>query len=192
MERFEGISLSDKSELEHLGLDLDDLAKRGANLFIEMIFRDGFYHADPHPGNLIVLNSRIATDSGEIAEIGILDCGMVGRIDEGLRDDLELCLIATVRHDAPKITEAVARIGNVPSDYDQTALKECAAVRSLNLVDFARLNQLIHLVDRKLPPADLIGAVFILAGVLGGPQNAVTLSRLEPEIGVLAGFYFRG
>ena len=56
-----------------------------------------------------------------MAEIGILDCGMVGRIDEGLRDDLELGLIAAVRHDAAKITEAVARIGNVPSDYDQTA-----------------------------------------------------------------------
>ena len=56
MERFEGISISEKSELERSGLDLDDLARRGANLFIEMIFRDGFYHADPHPGNLMVLN----------------------------------------------------------------------------------------------------------------------------------------
>ena len=68
MERFEGISISEKSELEHSGLDLDDLARLGANLFIEMIFRDGFYHADPHPGNLMVLNRRIATDSGEIAK----------------------------------------------------------------------------------------------------------------------------
>jgi len=83
---------------------------------------------------LIVLNSRIATDGSEtdcnetntstIAEIGILDCGMVGRIDEALRDDLELGLIAAVQHDATKLSEAVVRIGNVPSDYDQSALKD--------------------------------------------------------------------
>ena len=65
-------------------------------------------------------------------------------------------------------------------------------VKSLNLVDFARLNQCIRLLDRKLPPADRIGAVFILAGVLGGPEYAVTGGGLEPELGVLAGVVFRG
>lgn len=124
MERLDGISLSEKSKLEGSGLDLNDIARRGANIFIEMIFRDGFYHADPHPGNLMILNSRVATDGGEVAEIGVLDCGMVGRIDDDLRDDLELGLIAATRNDAAKVADAVARIGNVPSDYDQSALKE--------------------------------------------------------------------
>ena len=124
MERFEGISLSEKSKLEDSGFDLNEIARRGANLYIEMIFRDGFYHADPHPGNVMILNSCIVTEDGEVAEIGILDCGMVGRIDDGLRDNLELGLIAATRHDAAKITEAVARIGNVPSDYDKSALNE--------------------------------------------------------------------
>lgn len=125
MECFEGTSISNKEELERSGLNLDEIARRGANLFIQMIFRDGFYHADPHPGNLMVLNSCSTTDTdGQVADLGILDCGMVGRIDDALRDDLELGLIAVVKHDATKLTEAVARIGNVPSDYDQTLLKE--------------------------------------------------------------------
>jgi ubiquinone biosynthesis protein len=125
MERFEGTSVSNKVELELSGANLNEIARRGANLFIQMIFRDGFYHADPHPGNLMVLKSCSTADTGEeVADLGILDCGMVGRIDNALRDDLELGLIAAVKHDATKITEAVARIGNVPSDYDQTLLKD--------------------------------------------------------------------
>lgn len=122
MERFEGLSVSEKSELDASGLNLDEIARRGANLFIEMIFRDGFYHADPHPGNLMVLvdRNRLTTDGP--VEIGVLDCGMVGRIDERLRAELELVLIAAVGQDAQKITEVFARIGEVPADFDEPAM----------------------------------------------------------------------
>ncbi len=92
------------------------------NLFIEMIFRDGFYHADPHPGNLMVLTDHMMTNEVDVAVLGILDCGMVGRIDDKLRDDLELALIASVGQDAATITEVVARIGEIPSDFDEPAL----------------------------------------------------------------------
>jgi ubiquinone biosynthesis protein len=188
MERFDGISLSEKSELEHSDLDLDDLARRGANLFVEMIFRDGFYHADPHPGNLMVLSGRIATNSGEIAEIGVLDCGMVGRIDDGLRDDLELGLIAAVRHDAAKIAEAVARVGNVPSDYDQTALKEAIqdlidnySIQSLKDFDLSGcLNDVVRIIQESkiyLPAkvAMLIKVLIMLEG---------TAHQLSPRFSV--------
>ncbi|TWU24337.1 putative protein kinase UbiB [Novipirellula galeiformis] len=124
MERFVGISVSEKASLEASGLDLDEIAHRGANLFVEMIFRDGFYHADPHPGNLMVLNEPLVSDgegSGQ-AMIGVLDCGMVGRIDDNLREDLESGLIAAVGQDATKITELVARVGEVPADFDEPDL----------------------------------------------------------------------
>ena len=188
MERFEGTSLSEKSKLEASGLDLNEIARRGANLFIEMIFRDGFYHADPHPGNLMILNSRVATDGGEVAEIGILDCGMVGRIDDVLRDDLELGLIAATRHDAAKATEAVARIGNVPSDYDQSALKE--AIQDLlddysnqSLKDFdlsGCLNEVVRIIQASkiyLPAkvAMLIKVLIMLEG---------TAHQLSPHFSV--------
>ncbi len=188
MERFEGTSLSEKSKLEASGLDLNEIARRGANLFIEMIFRDGFYHADPHPGNLMILNSRVATDGGEVAEIGILDCGMVGRIDDVLRDDLELGLIAATRHDAAKVTEAVARIGNVPSDYDQSALKE--AIQDLlddysnqSLKDFdlsGCLNEVVRIIQASkiyLPAkvAMLIKVLIMLEG---------TAHQLSPHFSV--------
>ena len=188
MERFEGISLSEKSELEDSGLDLDDLARRGANLFIEMIFRDGFYHADPHPGNLMVLKERIATDLGEIAGIGVLDCGMVGRIDDGLRDDLELGLIAAVKRDAAKITEAVARIGNVPSDYNQTGLKEAIqdliddyATQSLKDFDLSGcLNEVVRIIQESkiYLPAKVAMLIKVLVMLEG------TAHQLSPHFSV--------
>ena len=131
MELLDGVSISDTNALKSSGYELEQVAKRGANLFVEMIFRDGFYHADPHPGNLMVLpgdtalqkstsQSKVPTSSTCI--IGILDCGMVGRIEESLREDLELALIASVKQDAAAITEIVARIGEVSADFDEPAL----------------------------------------------------------------------
>lgn len=188
MERFEGSSLSDKSQFEASGLDLNDIARRGANLFIEMIFRDGFYHADPHPGNLMILNSRVTTDGGELQEIAILDCGMVGRIDEDLRHDLELGLIAATRHDAAKVTEAVARIGNVPSDYDQSSLREAIqdllddySTQSLKEFDLSGcLNEVVRIIQESkiyLPAkaAMLIKVLVMLEG---------TAHQLSPHFSV--------
>jgi ubiquinone biosynthesis protein len=73
MEMLQGLSAENIEGLRQAKVDLDELARRGANMYLEMIFRDGFYHADPHPGNLMVLPGGV---------IGILDCGMVGRIDD--------------------------------------------------------------------------------------------------------------
>ena len=54
-------------------------------MYLEMIFRDSFYHADPHPGNLSLLDGGV---------VGVLDCGMVGRLDETLHEQIESMLLA--------------------------------------------------------------------------------------------------
>ncbi|QDS91464.1 putative protein kinase UbiB [Roseimaritima multifibrata] len=128
MERFDGVSVSDKAQLDASGFDLEEIACRGANLFVEMIFRDGFYHADPHPGNLMVLfDSELAEEATYCPVLGVLDCGMVGRIDDSLREDLELALIAAVGQDAEKIAEVVARVGEVPLGFDKPAMVSAIA-----------------------------------------------------------------
>lgn len=73
MEKLTGYSVAKTERLKADGIDGKTLVHMGANAFIDMIFRDRFYHADPHPGNLWVL------PPGDI--LGILDCGMVGRLD---------------------------------------------------------------------------------------------------------------
>jgi len=114
MDCLNGIELTDRKALQESDFDLGEIAKRGANMFLQMIFRDGFYHADPHPGNLMVL-----PDSA----IGLLDCGMVGRVDEELREQIEDLLMAAIDRDSKRLQESVVELGEVPTDFDRTMLQ---------------------------------------------------------------------
>lgn len=98
MEYMEGLLGTQMGQLREAGVDLTGFANRGADVFLKMIFRDGFYHADPHPGNLMLL-------PGEV--VGILDFGMVGRIDDALRDDLESLVAAITQGDVESLTNTL-------------------------------------------------------------------------------------
>ncbi|MBY0522937.1 MAG: AarF/ABC1/UbiB kinase family protein [Gemmataceae bacterium] len=113
MQFLEGTKISQPEQLKELGIDLEDTARRGAVIFLEMIFRDGFYHADPHPGNILVLPG---------GTIGLVDCGMVGRLDEKTREDVEEMLLAIGGMDAVRLTGVITRVGSVPPQLDQAAL----------------------------------------------------------------------
>jgi len=114
MERLDGFPLSDQQRLATSGTDLSEFSHLGATMYLDMIFRDGFYHADPHPGNLFMLAGGV---------LGVLDSGMVGRIDEQLRDDFEAMLLSAVNNDADQLTEFVIRLGSVPQNFDRDALR---------------------------------------------------------------------
>jgi ubiquinone biosynthesis protein len=114
MERLDGFPLSDQQRLAASGTDLSEFSHLGATMYLDMIFRDGFYHADPHPGNLFMLADGV---------LGVLDSGMVGRIDEQLRDDFEAMLLSAVNNDADQLTEFVIRLGSVPQNFDRDALR---------------------------------------------------------------------
>jgi ubiquinone biosynthesis protein len=114
MERLVGISAEDIEGMRRAGVDLEAFARRGADLYLQMIFRDGFYHADPHAGNLMVLAGGV---------LGVLDCGMVGRVNDYLRQDLENFILGVIRTDVEEVTDAVTRMGSVPADLDHEALR---------------------------------------------------------------------
>jgi ubiquinone biosynthesis protein len=120
MEYFDGPQLTELEKVRLLGGDPDDLARRGAHVFLEMIFRDGFFHADPHPGNLLFLK-RGAPDPGGC--IGLIDVGMVGRIDAKLRERIERAVTAVIRRDAATITDLIVQVGDVPARFDASALE---------------------------------------------------------------------
>ena len=103
-----------------------------------MIFHHGFYHADPHPGNLVVLAD---------GTIGLLDFGMVGRLDEALREDIENMLLAIVTQDAQMLTSLVMRLGAVPPGLDEAAL-------SVDLSEFVA-----HYANQPADAFDLAGAL---------------------------------
>ena len=89
------------------------VTRHGAEMYLDMIFHHGFYHGDPHPGNLVVLPD---------GAIGLLDFGMVARLDEQLREDIEDMLMAIVSQDSQQLTSLVMRLGSVPPGLDEPAL----------------------------------------------------------------------
>jgi ubiquinone biosynthesis protein len=114
MDELVGIPLTQFAATGQAGVDADELARRGADVFLNMIFRDGFYHADPHPGNILVLPGGV---------IGLLDVGMVGRIDDRMRSQIGRALAAVLSNDPRTLTELIVRVGRVPPEFDATDLE---------------------------------------------------------------------
>jgi ubiquinone biosynthesis protein len=120
MEFLDGIPFARIEEVKAAGGDPEDLARRGSRIFLAMIFRDGFFHADPHPGNLFYLPPR---EDHPFGRIGLLDVGMVGRIDNTLRERIERGISAILHGDAAQLTELVMQIGDTPPHLDIIALE---------------------------------------------------------------------
>ena len=119
-------------------IELQQVTRHGAEMYLEMIFHHGFYHGDPHPGNLVVLPD---------GAIGLLDFGMVARLDERLREDIEDMLIAIVSQDSQQLTSLVMRLGSVPPGLDEPAL-------SVDLAEFVN-----HYANQPVDAFDLAGAL---------------------------------
>jgi ubiquinone biosynthesis protein len=182
MDRLEGIPGTDIEALKASGEDLAEFARRGANMYLEMVFRDGFYHSDPHPGNLILLPGNV---------VGVVDCGQVGRIDDDLRDEVEALLLGIVENDAEQVTEQVLRLGSVPHDCPQDRLR---ADLDDFMADFvghplsdinvgSALSSLIEIIRRyhiTLPPplAMLLKTIIVLEGTSRRFSPDVSLAEL--------------
>ena len=118
MQRIKGNDLRVASSDGTSKEQLSTIASTGADLYLQMIFKHGFYHADPHPGNILL------TEDGKI---GLLDFGMVGRISEQLREDIESMLVAIVNQDVSLLTSLIKRVGNCPPNLDDGAFSNDVA-----------------------------------------------------------------
>jgi ubiquinone biosynthesis protein len=88
------------------------IAKTSVGLVIKMIYEDGFFHADPHPGNIFILGTP------EEPVIGLIDLGMVGRLSPELRDRTVDLMIAAVRKDSYAVADALYAIGRPTKKVD--------------------------------------------------------------------------
>ncbi|MDX1420683.1 MAG: AarF/ABC1/UbiB kinase family protein [Rubricoccaceae bacterium] len=103
----EGVKANDLVALERLGLDPRALGERIMRTYGRLIFRAGLYHADPHPGNLIV------QPDGTLV---FLDFGAVARLSPAMQRGLAEFLMGTLRRDAGRVTASLAAMGFVPVD----------------------------------------------------------------------------
>ena len=147
MELLSGIPGSESEKLAAAGVDLDHLARDAAMIFMNMIFRDGFYHADPHPGNFMVLAGGV---------VGLLDCGMVGRLDDATHELFEDLLLMLMHRDAEGLSDTLLRVGSAPADVDRVAFRADVSdlliqYGSQSLADFdlgGAMDQLFDIVRR--------------------------------------------
>jgi ubiquinone biosynthesis protein len=101
MERIVGIKVSKTDLLEKKGLDKKVIAARGADLIMKQIFVHGFFHADPHPGNIFILPNNV---------ICYLDFGMMGRIGRQTRENFAHMVMSVVRQDDSRAANTLLKL----------------------------------------------------------------------------------
>ena len=124
MERMKGVPVSQIDRLREAGVDIKKLARDGVTIFFTQVFRDGFFHADMHPGNIMV-SIEPATRGRYIA----LDFGIIGTLTEVDKDYLAQNFIAFFRRDYKRVAELHIESGWVPA---QTKVNELeGAIRAV-------------------------------------------------------------
>jgi ubiquinone biosynthesis protein len=110
----EGIKISNLEELHEKGIDKKLIAKIGGRMVLKQIFEDGFFHADPHPGNLFVLEGNV---------IAPVDYGMMGKLSETTMDELAELLISVVTWHPSGIVKVYQEVGVVGEEVNLRALE---------------------------------------------------------------------
>ena len=94
----DGIPVADLEALDAAGVDRKQVARTGAQAILKMMLEDGFFHADPHPGNVFVLRD---------GRIAVIDFGMVGRLSQARRAEVVSLLFGLVERDPGRVTEVL-------------------------------------------------------------------------------------
>jgi ubiquinone biosynthesis protein len=114
MEYINGIKVSDLAAIERAGLDRKLIARRGADAFLKMVLEHGFFHGDPHPGNVLILPDNV---------ICLLDYGIVGRLDAQLKGYLTDILLAILKRDVDEVISLLVFSGEFGESLNSRGLK---------------------------------------------------------------------
>jgi len=161
MERIEGVRIDDIGNISLQGLDRKHLAKVGVNAYFKMILEDGFFHADPHPGNIFAMPT---------GQIGFMDFGMVGRVSPELRETMAGTFLALINKDFDRLIDQYLELGLVPEHIDlETFRKEFKsdlsdffeplyglALKEINFADYLDTVTHIAIKHNMKIPSDLL------------------------------------
>lgn len=153
MEHLRGIPIDDIEALDAAGIDRAALGRRAATFILDMVLVDGFFHGDPHPGNLLV---------GPSGSIELLDYGMVGTLSDAHRRQLIGLVAAFAARDADRLADSVLELAPPSGRVDR---------RTLNRA-LARLIE--HYADRPLAEVPIVSVVNELLEI-------VRSQRLRPQ-----------
>jgi ubiquinone biosynthesis protein len=177
-ERFEGATLADTARIDAMHVDRPALAEALLRTTLDQVLRKGFFHADPHPGNVFVF---------EDGSLGLIDFGAVGRLDAIQQQAVLEMLVGMVRRDVSMLREAIEQVVDVdesaPRDRLERALARLLAenVRATGTVEPTVFQDLIHLLGEfglRLP-GDLVLLSRVLVTVDG------TIRVLAPSVSMV-------
>ncbi len=116
-ERITGVPISDIETFDRLGMDRKDLAEKGLTIFFTQVFRDNFFHADMHPGNVFV-----ETLNPSSPRYIALDCAIMGELSKSDQMTVARMLLAVMNSDFMQLIQIVHQAGWIPPGTDQDAL----------------------------------------------------------------------
>ena len=172
MEYVSGQKITELSPLRRIDLDGAGLADELFRAYLKQVLADGLFHADPHPGNILLL-----TDG----RLGLIDFGSVGRLDSELRAALQRLLLALDRRDPVGLTDALLEVTARPDALDEQALERAVGALLVR-----------HLAAGQVPDATMFAALFRIVArheLAVPPEFAATfraLSTLEGSLTILA------
>lgn len=180
MEFIKGIKSGALERLRSEGYDLKEIAARGADLMMKQIFVHGFFHADPHPGNLMILPENI---------ICFLDFGMMGRLDRMTREEIVNFVVAVARRDESTMVTALLALTRYEMEPDRRELERAVSdlvnrhlYRPLREIQLGKLLQQLFDVTARFRlhiPPDILLLVKAVTTLEGLGQ------RLDPEFDVI-------
>ena len=180
LERIDGVPINAIAQLDEMGFDRTELAETLVEMFYTQVLSDGFFHADPHPGNVFVL---------EDGRIGLVDFGMVGRISDDMLRHICNWLSAVLIKDVDAVVRSYIRMGILGDETDITALK-------LEMNDFLeryfnmppsrlRLGEVIHEVfNASLRHQIHVPPAFLMLGKTVATVESVVM-KLNPDFKIL-------
>jgi ubiquinone biosynthesis protein len=118
IEFVDGIKASDVAKIDQAGLNRRLITERGADILFKQIFTFGFFHADPHPGNIFVLPGNI---------ICLIDFGMMGAVNRATREIFVTLMESVIQHDEPRTAEVLLKLAQWDEEPDITQLEKDVA-----------------------------------------------------------------
>ncbi|HSM75510.1 MAG TPA: AarF/UbiB family protein [Desulfobacterales bacterium] len=181
MEYVSGIKVSEVAQLKAAGLDPKVITDRGADLFLRQVFDFGFFHADPHPGNIQVLAENV---------ICLLDFGMVGSVDRATRELFVDLIDAVVHRNEVLAAQAMLRLTEWQDEPDIRRLERDVAdfmgrnlYRPLKEIKIGRIvQQLLEMVSAyrlRIPPN-----IFLMMKAFSTVESVA--ARLNPDFDMIA------
>jgi len=175
----QGIKISDRTALEQAGYDLEEIATKLAYNFMYQIFEQGLFHADLHPGNILISANKIA----------YLDFGLVGKINQRLQRNFNRLLMGIVQGDLDLILNSVIHIGVKKGQLDRSKLRgeiehlyneySTASIYDIDIPDLMEQTFRICRQNKIAFPRDialLIKGIVVLEG---------NISRLAPSLAIM-------